>query len=73
MDKLTELIKEAKPLYKIRKRNKFIAKTLFILISPIVLFTGVFQVYQTGNELYASLDNNNLQYELLNDELGLLR
>ena len=73
MDKLSELIKEAKPLYKTRKRNRAIAKLSFIFLAPILLFFGIFQIYVAGNNLYVSLSQNDLQIELMTDEFNLLR
>lgn len=71
MDKLSELIKEAKPLYRQRKRRKTIAKLIFGICTPVILFTGVCQVYLMGCDIYMALNNNQLQNELLNDEYGL--
>lgn len=68
MDKLTELIKEAKPLYKKRKRQKALLKTLFMISMPVMLFYGMFELYSEGNNIYLSLKNNILQKELLNDD-----
>ena len=73
MDKLSELIKEAKPLYKTRKRNRAIAKLFFIFLAPVLLFFGIHQIYVAGNNLYVSLSQNDLQIELMTDEFNLLR
>lgn len=71
MDKLSNLLKEAKPLYKQKQRRKTIAKMIFTLTMPAILMTSVCQVYLQGNDIYLSLENNSLQYELVEDEFGL--
>ena len=71
MDELSNLLKEAKPLYKQRQRRKTIAKMVFTLTMPAILLTSVCQVYLQGNDIYLSLENNSLQYELVEDEFGL--
>lgn len=72
MDKLSNLIKEAKPLYKQRKRQKAIAKIVLGICMPVFLFAGVCQLYMIGSDIYVALDNNKLQNELLYDDFGLL-
>ena len=72
MDKLSELIKEAKPLYKQRKRRKTIAKTILTLTLPVIFMNSICQIYFEGNDLYLSLENNSLQTQLLEDDFGLL-
>ena len=73
MDKLTSLIQEARPLYKRKKRQKAILRASFILLVPIIIGCGTIGLYTTGNELYLSMDNNTLQQELIEDNMGLLR
>ena len=73
MDKLSELIKEAKPLYKTRKRTRAIAKMTLMFLTPVFVFYGMYQIYVTGNNLYVSLSQNDLQIELTTDEFNLLR
>lgn len=73
MDKLSELIKEAKPLYKQRKRQKAIAKVIFMITMPVMLLGSVVQLCNEGNNIYLSLENNTLQNELLNDDFDFLR
>ncbi len=72
MDKLSELLKEAKPLYRQRKTRKTIAKLVLGLTMPVFLMTSICQTYLQGNDIYLSLDRNVLQYELMDDEYGLL-
>ena len=72
MDKLSELIKEAKPLYKQRKRRKTIAKLIVLTSMPMMMLTSVCHMYFQGNDIYLSLKNNSLQNELIEDEFGLL-
>ena len=72
MDQLSNLLKEAKPLYRQRKRRKAIAKSILTLTVPAILMSSVCQVYLEGNDLYLSLENNTLQNELIEDEFGLL-
>ena len=71
MDKLSTLLREAKPLYKQRQRRKTIAKMIFSLTMPAILMTSICQVYLQGNDIYLSLENESLQYELMEDEFGL--
>ena len=73
MDKLSELIQEAKPLYKRKKRQKAILKSCFILFVPVIIGASAVGLYSTGNDLYLSLENQTLQQELLEDNMGLLR
>ena len=73
MDKLSNLIQEAKPLYKRRKRQRAVLKACFMLFVPVVLGASVVGIYNTGNELYLSMDDNSLQQELIEDNMGLLR
>ena len=72
MDKLTNLLKEAKPLYKQRQRRKTMAKMILTMTMPVILMNSVCQIYLQGNDIYLSLENNSLQYELMEDEFGLL-
>lgn len=71
MDKLTNLLQEAKPLYKQRKRRKTIAKMVLTLTLPVIFLSSICQIYTQGNDIYLSLDNHTLQYELSEDEFGL--
>ena len=71
MDELSLLLKEAKPLYRQRQRRKTIAKMIFTLTMPAILMTSVCQVCLQGNDIYLSLENESLQYELIEDEFGL--
>ena len=72
MDKLTDLLKEARPLYKQRQRRKAIAKMVLSITMPAIIMTSICQIYTQGNDIYLSLDNNILQNELIEDEFGLL-
>ena len=72
MDELSNLLNEAKPLYKQRKRRKAIAKSILALSAPAILMSSICQVYLEGNDIYVSLENNTLQNELIEDEFGLL-
>ena len=73
MDKLSNLIKEARPLYKQRKRRKAISRMILGITTPAILFTSIAQVYIQGSDIYISLDNDKLQNELLEDDFGFLR
>ena len=73
MDKLSKLIQEARPLYKRRKFQRRILKACFVLFVPVLFGAGAIGLYNTGNEIYLSLDNNTLQQELIEDSMGLLR
>ena len=72
MDKLSSLINEARPLYKERKRRNTTIKMIFAITMPVFIATGVVQLYNAGNDIYVSLDNNKLQTELLQDDFGIL-
>ena len=56
MDNLSDLLKEAKPLYRQRQRRKTIAKMIFTLTMPAMLMTSICQMYLQGNDIYLSLD-----------------
>jgi len=71
MDKLSELIVQARPLYKQRKRRKTIAKLLLVITMPVILLANFTTLYIEGENVYTSLENNNLQAELLNDDFGI--
>lgn len=71
MDKLTDLIKEARPLYKQRKRRRAITRIVLSICAPVFVFTSLLGLYLEGNNIYVALDNNTLQHELLNDDFGL--
>ena len=73
MDKLTNLIQEAKPLYKKKKRQKAIMKTCFIFTIPAIMGASLIGLYNTGEDIYVSLENNSLQQELIEDDMELLR
>ena len=73
MDKISELIKEARPLYKQRKRRKTIAKLIFVISVPAMLFNSLLQVYIQGCDIYVAMENEIMQNELVQDDLGLLR
>ena len=72
MDKLSELIAQARPLYKQRKRRKTIAKLLFVLTLPVFVLANLTSLYLEGDAVYMSLDNNKIQSELLSDDFGIL-
>ncbi|MBQ8475644.1 hypothetical protein IJ531_01125 [bacterium] len=72
MDKLSDLIKEARPLYKQRKRRKTIAKMLFAITLPVFIFGNLASLYVEGNSVYMSMNNNKIQTQLLQDDFGIL-
>lgn len=73
MDELSSLLKEAKPLYFKRKRQKKIVAGSFLFMIPVILMTSIITLNNAGDEIYISLDNNTLQNELLEDNMGLFR
>jgi len=73
MDKLSNLIQEAKPLYFKKKRQKRILNTFIVLFIPFMMCLGAIGIYNTGNDIYISMENETFQQELLNDNMGLLR
>ena len=72
MDKLSELIKEARPLYKQRKRNQSIAKAILTLTMPVMIFTGAWGICQEGDNIYVALEEQSFQEEFLNNDLGIM-
>lgn len=73
MDKLSDLIQEAKPLYKQRKRRKAVVKMLMTLTLPVLLFGNLIGLYIEGDDLYVSYDKNNIENQLILDEYDILR
>lgn len=71
MDELTKLIKEAKPLYKARKRRKNFLIALFALFIPMSLLSFSFGIYQAGSNIYLSIASENFTQELVQDEFNL--
>ena len=71
MDKLSNLLQEARPLYKTRQRRKKIAKMILSITMPVIIMSSTYQVYLQGNDIYLSLENNSLQNELIEDEYAL--
>ena len=71
MDKLSQLINQARPLYKQRKRRKTIAKLIFMITMPVFIIGNITSLYIEGDKVYTSLENNNLQNELLKDDFDL--
>ena len=72
MDKLSNLILEAKPLYKQRKRRKKILTTIFTISLPVLMIANVAQLYIQGDDVYVSLQNKKMQQYILQDDFGLL-
>ena len=72
MDKLSQLINQARPLYRQRKRRKTIAKLVFIITMPVFVIGNIASLYIEGDKVYTSLENNNLQKELLNDDFDFV-
>ena len=73
MDKLSSLLREARPLYKQRKRNRAIAKVVLSVTLPVFMMASLCQVCLQGDDLYLSLSNDDLQTRLLEDDFGLYR
>lgn len=71
MDKISELLQEARPLYKTRKRNKAVAKVFLTIAIPVFLFTSIFGIYTLGDNIYVSMNNEELAEQLLLDDYGL--
>lgn len=72
-DKLSNLIQEAKPLYKRKKRQRAVMKACVVMLIPVFMGLSAISLYNAGNNLYLSLENQSLQTELLEDDMGLLR
>ena len=72
MDKLSELLTEAKPLYRARKRNVAIMKMMVCIFVPMSLFMFAFSVCTMGNDIYVSLNNGTLAQEILEDDFVLI-
>ena len=73
MDKLSELLKEAKPLYQKRQRTKAITKLTLLACIPVFLFISVYEVSLEGNNVYMALSYDNYEAQLLSDEFNLLK
>ncbi len=71
MDKLSNLIKEAKPLYQKRKKQKKALVSMCLAIIPLFLFTSFLNLYSQGENLYLALSSDDYAMEFLNDEYGL--
>ena len=71
MDKLSSLIEQARPLYKQRKRRKTIAKMLLSITVPVLIFGNIASLCIEGDQVYMSLENQNIQNELLKDDFGI--
>lgn len=71
MDKLSELISQARPLYKCRKRRKTMAKMLVAITLPALFLGNFVALYMEGDSVYMSLDDNKIQNELLVDDFGV--
>ena len=71
MDKISNLIQEAKPLYKRNKRRKTIAKLIFTISVQMMLLGSVAQLYTQGENLYFALETNSLQTELMENDFAL--
>ncbi len=71
MDKLSQILQEAKPLYKRNKRRKAMI-TLFVMISmPMMLLGSIAQLYTQGENLYFALETKSLQTELMENDFAL--
>ena len=73
MDKLSNLLKEARPLYKKRQRRKAVAKIVFTLCAPVFLSVAAYQICLEGDNIYMALSQDDFQVQFLDDEFGLLR
>ena len=74
MDKLSQLLKETKSLYKARKRRMLIAKSILGVILPMIFFTFFINLYLEGDTIYALLEyDKQYQTQILEDDFGLLR
>ncbi len=72
MDKLSLLISQARPLYKTRKRRKTIAKMLVCITLPVLIFGNFMSLCYEGDKVYMSLENDNIQNEILYDDYDML-
>lgn len=72
MDKLSKILKEAKPLYRQRQRRKMIGKMILTISMPAIILGNICQIYMQGSDIYLSLKNDSLQQELLEDEFAIL-
>ncbi len=71
MNKLSNLLQEAKPLYRRNKQRKTMAKLIFIVSMPMMLLGGMIQLYTQGENLYFALETNSLQTELMENDFAL--
>lgn len=72
MDKLSELLQEAKPMYRARQRNIAIAKMMICLFLPVFVCTSIISLCSMGDDIYLSLNNDSYAEQLLNDDFGLI-
>lgn len=76
MENISELLKEARPLYFRRKKNRLILKTMLCTFIPVILFSG-FLTYNSFNQKGAYLASNEqsviAQMGFDVDEYGLLK
>ncbi len=74
MDNISEILKEAKPLYFQRKRNRAITKKVLSLLFPVILFTGILGTNYYNDDSYIALSNVSVIEEmgLPVDDYGLL-
>ena len=73
MDKLSELLKEAKPLYQKRQRAKTITKLALFACIPVFLFFSAYEMCLEGNNVYMALSYDNYEAQVLSDEFNLLK
>ena len=71
MNKLSNLLQEAKPLYRRNKQRKTMAKLIFIVSMPMMLLGSMVQLYTQGENLYFALETNSLQTELMENDFAL--
>ena len=72
MDKLSELLQEAKPMYRAQQRNIAIAKMMLCLCLPVFVCTSIISLCNMGDDIYVSLNNDSYVEQLLNDDFGLI-
>ena len=71
MDDISNLIKEAKPLYFERKRKHALAKKMFCLMTPVLIGTFVFLPFYATNNNITSLSYENSSSVSVIEQMGL--
>lgn len=73
MDKLSKLIKEAKPLYKRQQKRKAIVTALSAFCIPIMLVIAAYGICLEGNNVYMAMSQDDYMTQFLDNEDIILK